>query len=177
MPTIVKPNATRSLCPSAIPGSAGSPAPNAFQPGATRWTVLRKRRQLYRTMRIIGQYRLSGRRHAAVYNPVVAALFRKANGTDRFVVVCQNFRNDVSQDRARAESRAAQPDRGEDTCCSVGNPNRRASCTRATSRVRLRVISRPATRATQSSGTHRPGSYPAIRNSAAACRQENGCTR
>ena len=31
-----------SLCPSAIPGSAGSPAPITFHPGATRCTVFRK---------------------------------------------------------------------------------------------------------------------------------------
>ena len=36
MPTMVKPNPMRSLWPSAMPGNAGSPAPMAFQPGATR---------------------------------------------------------------------------------------------------------------------------------------------
>ena len=30
--------APRSLCPTETPGSAGSPAPITFQPGATRWT-------------------------------------------------------------------------------------------------------------------------------------------
>ena len=36
MPTTVSPNAMRSLCPIAMPGDAGSPAPITFQPGATR---------------------------------------------------------------------------------------------------------------------------------------------
>src|SRR5437773_343812 len=40
MPTMVNPKPICSLWPSAMPGSAGSPAPIAFQPGATRWTVL-----------------------------------------------------------------------------------------------------------------------------------------
>ena len=40
MPTMVNPNAISSLWPSAMPGSAGSPAPNAFQPGATTGPAL-----------------------------------------------------------------------------------------------------------------------------------------
>ena len=39
---MVKPKATFSLWPSAMPGRPGSPEPIAFQPGPTRCTVLRR---------------------------------------------------------------------------------------------------------------------------------------
>ena len=41
MGKIVNPQAPRSLWPTDTPGSAGSPAPITFQPGATRWTQYR----------------------------------------------------------------------------------------------------------------------------------------
>ena len=38
---MVKPHPTRSLCPIATPGSAGSPDPITFHPGPLRWTKYR----------------------------------------------------------------------------------------------------------------------------------------
>src|SRR5439155_4276620 len=79
-----------SLCPNAIPGSDGSPAPIAFHPGPTRCTVLRRDGSCTGRCGSLARIGLAADGHAAVHHPIIATVFAETGGPDGLVVDPKN---------------------------------------------------------------------------------------
>ena len=202
MGKMVNPQAPCSLWPIETPGSAGSPAPITFQPGATRWTQYRSEGNLDDAVRVVGHDRGARERAARPRSPSCCspglrprptqacavggsdAIWRRSRSHFARVIPVRGL-DVLGQEPDRGARRLIEPEQtspgtGPGQVPASGSRRGRPGCRLRISLARSRprtwtrrayctswitLRNRPLWRETTTSGVHRPGLIPRIRNS------------